>query len=220
MVPIGFQITRSNHDLKYIVIWKCLLSILRDQTYHYGYPWLVDNPSLLLLTFLMKSWYFSVLPHGGGGHIFLLPVLLLTCAFTDDTVYAYMFYYHFIWWIYMSYTFQDVFCIGCDVSSDQLNLADENIRFGNVQARLQLIQADCRGMDLTHGQVILCLIGNIRLSVTMFNRQLLKEYMLRLFVLRRYGVIFRICRNITYCLHCCYISVISTTYKAFIPYIL
>lgn len=82
MVPIGFQITRSNHDLKYIVIWKCLLSILRDQTYHYGYPWLVDNPSLLLQTFLMKSWYFSVLPHGGGGIFscylyFYLPVLLL-----------------------------------------------------------------------------------------------------------------------------------------------
>ncbi|XP_048733202.2 THUMP domain-containing protein 2-like [Ostrea edulis] len=44
--------------------------------------------------------------------------------------------------------FEDVFCIGCDVSSDQLNLADENIRFGNVQARLQLIQADCRALPL------------------------------------------------------------------------
>ncbi|XP_061193710.1 THUMP domain-containing protein 2-like [Saccostrea echinata] len=77
---------------------------------------------------------------------------------------------------------EGVFCIGCDISKDQLKLAQENINFGKVQDRLQLIKGDCRALPLTAESVdgIVCDTPfgkkyNVKESSIAFHASLLQE---------------------------------------------
>ncbi|XP_062574007.1 THUMP domain-containing protein 2-like [Saccostrea cucullata] len=77
---------------------------------------------------------------------------------------------------------EGVFCIGCDISDDQLKSAQENIYFGKVHDRLQLIKADCRALPLTNESVdgIVCDTPfgkkySVKESSTTFHASLLQE---------------------------------------------
>ncbi|XP_062602954.1 THUMP domain-containing protein 2-like [Saccostrea cucullata] len=77
---------------------------------------------------------------------------------------------------------EGVFCIGCDISDDQLKSAQENIDFGKVHDRLQLIKGDCRALPLTNESVdgIVCDTPfgkkySVKESSTAFHASLLQE---------------------------------------------